>query len=77
MSKASDLSVRSTASKKEYKKNLEAEIQDGASGVEVEAHVPYIDSIPAGVTLVNLKIKGMLPWQAKKVVRFLKDNDLA
>jgi hypothetical protein len=63
--------------KKEYKKNLEAEIQDGASGVEVEVHVPDIDSIPAGVTLVNLHIKGIFPYQAKEVVRFLKDKGIA
>jgi hypothetical protein len=73
MAKTSDI----TASKKEYKRNLEAEIQDGASCVEVEAHVPFIDSIPASVTLVNLTIKGLLPGQAKKVVGFLKDNCLA
>jgi hypothetical protein len=73
MAKTSDI----TASKKEYKRNLEAEIQDGASGVEVEVHVPDIDSIPAGVTLVNLNIKGIFPYQAKEVVRFLKDKGIA
>ncbi|MDG6933249.1 MAG: hypothetical protein JRN68_00980 [Nitrososphaerota archaeon] len=70
------MAQRSVVKMQEYKKQLEDEIRDGVECVKVNAHVPLIDTIPASVTLLTLTISGKFPWEAKKIVRLLKDNGL-
>ncbi|MDG6918526.1 MAG: hypothetical protein JRN62_03715 [Nitrososphaerota archaeon] len=61
---------------KQYKKQLEEEVRDGVGCLKVTAYVPTVDSIPVSVVSLTLTISGKLPWEAKKIVRLLKDNGL-
>lgn len=60
----------------ELQRLSEEEIRDGLGYVEVKASVPDQESLPIAVTLVDVTVKGMMPWQAKKLVRFLKESGL-
>jgi hypothetical protein len=55
------------------KKAFEEEIRDGVNFIEVEAFVSGTDKY-ALPDMVDIKVKGMFPSQARKLVKFLKEG---
>lgn len=55
------------------KKALEEEIRDGVNYIEVKAFVSG-DSLHGIPNMIDIKVKGMFPSQARRLVKFLKEE---